>query len=69
VGPQAAVTPLDRLPFFIAFLKMEDRFKPWVEEYPLPGNSPNAPQKRDVLGKVLLSILAGIQKFQLSILG
>lgn len=61
--PQAAVTPLGQLPFFIEFLKVGDRFEPWVEECPLRWSSPNAPQKRDVLGTVLLSILAGYQRY------
>ncbi|MBF0447228.1 MAG: transposase, partial [Magnetococcales bacterium] len=54
--PQAAVTPLGQLPFFIEFLKTADLFEPWVEESPLEYKSPNAPSKRDVLGTMLLSI-------------
>lgn len=57
--PQAAVTPLGQLPFFIEFLKSAQLFEPWVEECPLQYQSPNAPAKRDVLGTILLSVLAG----------
>lgn len=32
--PQAAVTPLGQLPFFIEFLKMADLFAPWVHACP-----------------------------------
>lgn len=60
--PQAAVTPLGQLPFFIEFLKVGDRFAPWVEECSLHWSSPNAPQKRDVLGTVL-SILTSHQRY------
>lgn len=62
-NPQAAVTPLGQLPFFIEFLKMGDLFDPWVEECPLPFISPNAPTKRDVLGTLLLSVLAGHTRY------
>jgi hypothetical protein len=33
--PDAAVTPLGQLPFFIQFLKLGGRFDPWVEGCPL----------------------------------
>ena len=38
-------------------------FEPWVEQCPLSWRSPNAPRKRDVLGTVLLSILAGHKRY------
>jgi len=57
--PQAAVTPMGQLPFFVEFLKTAELFDPWVAECPLVWRSPNAPAKRDILGTVLLSILAG----------
>ena len=62
-NPQAAVTPLGQLPFFIEFLKMGDLFDPWVAECPLQFVSPNAPTKRDVLGTLLLSVLAGHTRY------
>jgi len=57
--PQAAVTPMGQLPFFIEFLKTAELFEPWVSDCPLQWASPNAPSKRDILGTVLLSVLAG----------
>ena len=62
-NPQAAVTPLGQLPFFIDFLKTADLFDPWVKESPLTYTSPNAPSKRDVLGTLFLSILAGHRRY------
>lgn len=54
-----AVTPLGQLPFFIDFLKVGGLFDSWEADCPLVYRSPNAPKKRDVLGTVMLSILAG----------
>ena len=62
-SPQAAVTPLGQLPFFIEFLKTAELFEPWVWECPLEYRSNNAPSKRDVLGTILLSILAGQKRY------
>jgi hypothetical protein len=61
--PDAAVTPLGQLPFFIQFLKLGGRFDPWVNECPLVFNSNNAPQKIDVLGSLFLSILSGHKRY------
>src|SRR5260370_37226656 len=58
-APEAAVSSLGLMPFFIEFLKTSGRFDTWVEECPLQYKSPNAPHKRDVLGTILLSVLAG----------
>ena len=55
----APLTPLGQLPFFIEFLKQGALFDNWVADCPLEYASPNAPQKRDVLGTVMLSVLAG----------
>ncbi len=60
---QATVTPLGQLPFFIEYLKQGGLFDPWVADCPLEFRSPNAPSKRDVLGTVLLSILAGHRRY------
>lgn len=62
-APQAPVTPLGQLPFFIEFLKTAELFDPWVADCPLEYHSPNAPNVRDVLGTVLLSILAGQKRY------
>jgi hypothetical protein len=58
-GASMAVTPLGQLPFFIEFLKQGGLFEGWVADCPLSLTSPNAPAKRDILGTVLLSVLAG----------
>src|SRR5712692_9328108 len=57
--PEAAVSSLGQMPFFIEFLKSSGLFDKWVEECPLGYVSPNAPQKRDILGTILLSVLSG----------
>ena len=56
---EAAVSSLGLMPYFIEFLKTSGLFDKWVEECPLRYTSANAPQKRDVLGTILLSVLAG----------
>jgi hypothetical protein len=55
----APVTPLGQLPFFIEYLKQGGLFDGWVADCPLLFTSPNAPRKRDILGTLLLSVLAG----------
>ena len=62
-NPQADVTPMGQLPFFIDFLKTAELFDPWVTECPIHYTSPNAPGSRDVLGTVLLSVLAGHKRY------
>jgi hypothetical protein len=62
-GERAPVTPLGQLPFFIEFLKQGGLFDGWVAGCPLSFTSPNAPSKRDVLGTVLLSVLAGHSRY------
>ena len=61
--PQAQVTPLGQLPFFIQYLKMGHLFGPWVEECPLAYTSNNAPKKVNILGSLLLSILSGHTRY------
>ena len=56
---EATVSSLGLMPYFIEFLKTSGLFDRWVEESPLRYTSANAPQKRDVLGTILLSVLAG----------
>ena len=56
---QAPVTPFGQLPFFIDFLKQGGLFDRWVDDCPLSLTRPNAPKKRDLLGTVMLSVLAG----------
>jgi len=61
--PQAQVTPLGQLPFFIQFLKVGCLFEPWVDECPLNYASNNAPKKVNILGSFLLSILSGHTRY------
>jgi len=61
--PDAAVTPLGQLPFFIQFLKLGSRFEPWVNDCPLEYKSNNAPKKINVLGSLFLSILSGHKRY------
>jgi hypothetical protein len=62
-NPQAEVTPMGQLPFFIDFLKTAELFEPWVRDCPIHYTSPNAPSKGDILGTVLLSVLAGHKRY------
>jgi hypothetical protein len=59
----APVTPFGQLPFFIDYLKQAGLFNAWVADCPLALTSPNAPKKRDLLGTVLLSVLAGHRRY------
>src|SRR5246500_5700801 len=59
----APVTPLGQLRFFIEYLKQGGLFDGWVADCPLVFTSPNAPRKRDVLGTLLLSVLAGHRRY------
>jgi len=59
----ATVTPLGQLPFFVEYLKQGGLFDGFVADCPLHYTSPNAPDKRDVLGTVLLSVLAGHRRY------
>ena len=62
-APQASVTPMGQLPFFIEFLKLGGLFDAWVDDFPLEFTSNNAPSKRDILGTLLLSILSGHKRY------
>lgn len=61
--PQASVTAMGQLPFFIEFLHISGLFGDWVSRCPLSWVSPNAPSKRNVLGTVLLSVLSGHKRY------
>ena len=61
--PEADVTPMGQLPFFINFLKLGGRFEPWVDSCPLNYTSNNASSKTDILGSFLLSILSGHRRY------
>ena len=61
--PDAAVTPLGQMAFFIAFLKAPGLFDNLVAACPLHYTSPNAPTRRDVPGTLLLSVLSGHRRY------
>lgn len=61
--PDASVTPLGQLPFFVQFLKAAELFEPWVEGCPLLRTSPNAPPKVNILGSYFLSALSGQRRY------
>jgi hypothetical protein len=59
----APLTPYGQLPFFIEYLKVASLFDALVADCPLAYASPNAPEKRDVLGTAMLSVLAGHKRY------
>ena len=59
----APLTPYGQLPFFIEYLKVAGLFGALVADCPLAYTSPNAPEKRDVLGTTMLSVLAGHKRY------
>ena len=61
--PNAKLTSLGQLPFFIQFLNLGKRFEPWIEECPLHYNSNNASTTRDILGSIFLSVLSGHTRY------
>lgn len=59
----ASATPNGQLAFFTEFLHTAGLYEAWVQDCPLTYTSPNAPTKYDVLGTLLLSILAGHKRY------
>jgi hypothetical protein len=59
----APLTPLGQAAFFIQFLKVAGVFDALVADCPLHRTSANAPDNRDVLGTIVLSILAGHKRY------
>ena len=59
----AAATPHGQLVFFAEFLAATGVFERWVSECPLAYRSGNAPDKRDVLGTLMLGLLAGQRRY------
>ena len=59
----APLTPYGQLPFFIEYLKVAGLFDALVADCPLAYTSPNAPEKRNVLGTTMLSVLAGHKRY------
>ena len=58
-----SASALGQLPFFAEFLDVTGVFERWVNDCPLDYSSPNAPEKSDVLGTWLLSILDGQRRY------
>ena len=59
----ACATPHGQLVFFAEFLATAGLFERWVQECPLRFTSPNAPMVRDVVGTLMLGILAGGRRY------
>jgi hypothetical protein len=61
--PDAAVTAYGPVTYFIEFLKATGLWQEWVKDCPLSYSSPNAPPTQDILGTILLSVLAGHKRY------
>jgi hypothetical protein len=59
----AAATPHGQLVFFAEFLAATGVFERWVSQCPLSYRSGNAPNTRDVLGTLMLGLLAGHRRY------
>jgi hypothetical protein len=58
----AQATPHGQIVFFAEFLATAGVFDRWVRDCPLHYSSPNASRPRDVLGTLMLGILAGSRR-------
>lgn len=56
-------TPVGQLVFFAQYLECSNLFKEWSDDAPLFYTSNNAPETRDVLGTLLLSVLSGHKRY------
>lgn len=61
--PGAEVTQFGQLVYFVEFLKTAGLFDKWVEDCPLRYSSNNGSSKQDVLGTIMLSLLAGHKRY------
>ena len=59
----AQATPHGQIVFFAEFLATAGVFNRWVQACPLHYSSPNASSARDVLGTLMLGILAGSKRY------
>ncbi len=59
----AQTTPHRQIVYFAEFLATAGIFESWVQSCTLLYSSPNAPGVRDVLGTLMLSILAGSKRY------
>jgi hypothetical protein len=61
--PEASVTGFGPAAYFIEFLKTNGLWESWVQDCPLHYTSPNAAPREDILGTVMLSVLAGHKRY------
>lgn len=61
--PDAPVTGMGNLVFFIQFLATAGVYQSWVAGCPVCYQSPNAPQKNDLLGTIFLSTVSGHRRY------
>ena len=61
--PDANVTGFGPVAYFIEFLKTNGLWESWVQDCPLRYRSANAPPKQDILGTLMLSVLAGHKRY------
>jgi hypothetical protein len=61
--PDAKVTAFGPVTYFLEFLKTSGRWEQWVKDCPLNYTSRNAPTKEEILGTILLSVLAGHKRY------
>jgi hypothetical protein len=61
--PTAQATPHGQIVFFAEFLATAGAVDRWVQDCPLHDSSPNASRPRDVLGTLMLGILAGAKRY------
>ena len=63
--PQAPVTPLGQLPFFIEFLKASHLYDEWINDCPLPLKlkGPHSSGVSNILGTLFLSSLSGQRRY------
>src|SRR3954451_18653055 len=61
--PDAHVTGFGPVAYFLEFLKTNGLWQSWVQDCPLHYRSGNAPPKQDILGTVMLSVLAGHKRY------
>jgi hypothetical protein len=59
----SSLTALGQVAYFIEFLKVSGRFDALVADCPLERTSGNASQMRDVIGTLMLAILAGHRRY------
>src|SRR5437660_7044393 len=61
--PDANVTGFGPVAYFIEFLKTNGLWESWVQDCPLRYRSAHAPPKQDILGTLMLSVLAGHKRY------